>query len=81
MITFNFGSLVSASGRLRRERAITEVMAGFLRHCDSTSPPMKPVEPVTINFIFADGSVDFKIQINGQRSSFEGEEEVVGSEA
>lgn len=61
MTIFNFGSLVRASGRLRRESATTEVIAGFRRHCERTSLPTKPVEPVRMNFILRAGVLYFNI--------------------
>lgn len=48
MITLSFGSLVTASGRLRRDRATTEVMDGLFRHWRRVSEPMKPVAPLSI---------------------------------
>lgn len=52
--TFNFGSSLTESGNCRRESATTEVIAGFRRHCERTSRPMKPVHPVKMNFISSD---------------------------
>lgn len=51
MMTLSFGSLVTASGRLRRDRATTEVMDGLFRHWRRVSEPMKPVAPLSITFM------------------------------
>ena len=49
--TFSFGSLLTESGRLLRDSAMIEVMVGLRRHCVRTSLPMKPVQPVRMNFM------------------------------
>jgi hypothetical protein len=52
MITnLSLGSLATESGSLRRESATTDVIVGFRRHWERTSLPMKPVQPVRMNFI------------------------------
>jgi hypothetical protein len=52
-MTFTFGLLVTASGRAFRVRQMREVIDGWPRACSRTSPPMKPVAPVSMTFIFA----------------------------
>src|ERR1700761_3520814 len=49
--TFNFRSLLTESGSWRRESGATDVIVGFRRHCERTSLPIKPVQPVRMNFI------------------------------
>lgn len=51
MINLSFGSLLTESGSVRRDSATTDVMAGFRIHCERTSLPMNPVQPVRMNFI------------------------------
>jgi hypothetical protein len=48
---FSFGSLRTESGSGRRDSATTDVIVGFRRHCERTSLPMNPVQPVMMNFM------------------------------
>jgi len=50
-ITLSFGFDGLGSGL--RERATMAVMDGLSRHWERTSEPMKPVQPVRMNFIVA----------------------------
>jgi len=52
-MTLSFGLDETDSGL--RDNAIMDVMDGFSRHCERTSEPMKPVQPVRITFILCVG--------------------------
>ena len=52
IITLSFGLDVIGDGRGRRVSAIMEVMEGFWSAWWRISEPMKPVLPVSMNFIF-----------------------------
>lgn len=45
MVSFVF------AGSSRRESAMTDVIAGLMRHCCRTSLPMNPVLPVRMTFM------------------------------
>jgi hypothetical protein len=50
--TLTFSWLAAGVDRGRRVRTMIDVMSGCWTHCSKTSPPMNPVAPEIIAFIF-----------------------------